>query len=191
MSAAKRAPSLTGPDAESERRHGFRAVGLMVSKLAAPVVAKRGGGVLVRLKADWAAIVGPDWALVAWPAALGRDGALKLCTAPAAAIELQHRAPLLIDRINLYFGRSAVTRLILVQGGFAAPAGARKPGAAFARRGRGQSARRAALRNRRSRAAHRASPARPRRDRGRRLIRHGGVAPARKYRYRQHIVARN
>ena len=87
----------------------------MVSKLAAPVVAKRGGGVLVRLKADWAAIVGHDWALVAWPAALGRDGALKLCTAPAAAIELQHRAPLLIDRINLYFGRPAVTRLILVQ----------------------------------------------------------------------------
>jgi hypothetical protein len=117
MSAADRAPSLTGPDTESERRHGFRAVGLMVSKLAAPVVAKRGGGgVLVRLKADWAAIIGPDWALVAWPAALGRDGALKLCTAPAAAIELQHRAPLLIDRINLYFGRPAVTRLILVQG---------------------------------------------------------------------------
>lgn len=116
MSAAKRSRSLAGPDAESERRHGFRAVGLMASKLAAPVVAKRGGGVLVRLKADWAAIVGPDWALVAWPAALGRDGALKLCTAPAAAIELQHRAPLLIDRINLYFGRPAVTRLILVQG---------------------------------------------------------------------------
>jgi hypothetical protein len=121
MSAAKRAESLTDADAEGERRHGFRAVGLVTSKFAAPVVAKRGGGVLVRLKADWATIVGPDWAPVAWPAALGRDGALKLCTAPAAAIELQHRAPLLIERVNVYLGRPAVTRLILVQGVLPSP----------------------------------------------------------------------
>jgi hypothetical protein len=121
MSAARRRGSLTGPVADSEgrereRQPGFRAVGLAVSKLAAPIVAKRGGGVLVRLKADWSAIVGPDWAVMAWPAALGRDGVLKLLTIPAAAIELQHRAPLMIERINLYFGRPAVTRLVLVQG---------------------------------------------------------------------------
>jgi len=116
MSAAKRRGSLIASDAAGEHYRGFRAVGLTVSKLAAPVIAKRGGGILVRLKADWAAIVGPEWALVAWPAALGRDGALKLCTVPAAAVELQHRAPLLIERINFYLGRSAVTRLVLVQG---------------------------------------------------------------------------
>jgi hypothetical protein len=116
MSVAKRRGSLIGSDAAGEGRQGFRAVGLTVSKIAAPVIAKRGGGILVRLKADWAAIVGPQWALAAWPAALGRDGALKLRTIPVAAIELQHRAPLLIERINLYLGRSAVTRLVLVQG---------------------------------------------------------------------------
>ncbi len=121
MSAAKRRASLIGPDADGERRErerqpGFRAVGLAASKVAAPVVARRGGGVLVRLKAEWAAIVGPEWALVCWPAALGRDGVLKLRTVPAAALELQHRAPLVIERINLFFGRSAVTRLVLVQG---------------------------------------------------------------------------
>ena len=88
----------------------------MASKLAAPIVAKRGSRVLVPLKANWAAIVGPEWAVTAWPAALGRDGALKLHAASAAALELQHCAPLLIERINLYFGRSAVTRLVLVQG---------------------------------------------------------------------------
>ncbi len=38
MSAAKRRRSLAGPEAEGERRHGFRAVGLAVSKLAAPIV---------------------------------------------------------------------------------------------------------------------------------------------------------
>lgn len=121
MSAAKRRRSLAGANADGERREqerqpGFRAVGVAVSKLAAPIVAKRGGGILVRLKADWATIVGAGWAAVAWPAALGRDGALKLRTAPTAALDLQHRAPWLIERINTHFGRPAVTRLVLVQG---------------------------------------------------------------------------
>src|SRR5439155_19766717 len=98
------------------RRQGFRAVGVAVSKLAAPIVTKRGGGVLVRLKAEWAAIVGAEWAAVTWPRALGRDGVLKLNVASLAALELQHRTPLLIERINLFFGRSVVSRLALVQG---------------------------------------------------------------------------
>ncbi|MBV8335610.1 MAG: DUF721 domain-containing protein [Alphaproteobacteria bacterium] len=101
---------------ESERRQGFRAVGVAVSTLAMPIISKRGGGVLVRLKAHWATIIGDEFASTSWPSALGRDGALKLRTAPAAALELQHRAPLLIDRINLFFGRTVVNRLVLVQG---------------------------------------------------------------------------
>jgi hypothetical protein len=108
--------SLTAPARESERHQGFRAVGIAVSKLAAPIVTKRGGALLVRLKAEWGAIIGADWASVTWPSALGRDGVLKLRTASTAALELQHRAPLLIERINRFFGRSVVTRLALVQG---------------------------------------------------------------------------
>ena len=109
-------PSLAVPARESERNPGFRAVGVAVSKLAAPIVAKRGGGILVRLKAGWATIIGTDWAAVTWPSALGRDGVLKLRAASTAALELQHRAPLLIERINVFFGRPVVTRLVLVQG---------------------------------------------------------------------------
>ena len=101
--------------AEREQR-GFRAVGVAVSKLALPIIARRGGGILVRLKAEWAAIVGPTWAEVSWPTTLGRDGVLKLRAAPGAALELQHRAPLVMERINLFFGRSVVSRLALVQG---------------------------------------------------------------------------
>jgi hypothetical protein len=111
---------VTGPKAEREHPKreywGFRAVGVAVSKLTVPIVARRGGGILVRLKAEWGAIVGPDWAEVSWPATLGRDGVLKLRAAPGAALELQHRAPLIIERINLFFGRAVVTRLALVQG---------------------------------------------------------------------------
>jgi hypothetical protein len=132
--AAKSDPSLAGPARESERRTsrrehgsrvpgnasamrgGFRAVGVAASKLAAPIVARRGGGILVRLKAEWGAIVGSDWAEVAWPTALGRDGVLRLRAASGAALDLQHRAPLMIERINLFFGRPVITRLALVQG---------------------------------------------------------------------------
>jgi hypothetical protein len=108
--------SLTGKPAEGERREGMRAVGVAVSKLAAPIVARREGGMLARLKAEWGTIIGSDWAEVTWPSALGRDGVLKLRTASGAALELQHRAPLIIERINLFFGRQVVTRVTLVQG---------------------------------------------------------------------------
>src|SRR5437764_7584504 len=104
------ATKLTGPAAEREpsgrQNRGFRAVGVAVSKLTAPILARRGGGVLVRLKAEWAAIVGPDWAEVSWPTALGRDSVLKLRVASGAALDLQHRAPLMLERINVFFGRS-------------------------------------------------------------------------------------
>jgi hypothetical protein len=100
-----------------EREHrSFRAVGVAVSKIAAPILARRGGGILLRLKAEWPAIVGPDWAEVSWPTMLARDGVLKLRAAPGSALDLQHRAPLLIERINLFLGRPVITRLGLIQG---------------------------------------------------------------------------
>jgi hypothetical protein len=106
---------ITGPVAARENR-GLRAVGVAVSKITVPIVVRRGGGILVRLKSEWVAIAGPDWAEVSWPTALGRDGVLKLRALPGAALELQHRAPLMIERINQFFGRSVISRLALVQG---------------------------------------------------------------------------
>jgi hypothetical protein len=108
--------TLAATAGQDERRPGLRALGTFASRLAAPVVAQHGGGTLARLKADWPVVVGADLSAASWPQALGRDGALKLRVAAAAALELQHRAPLLIERINLYLGRPAVTRLIFVQG---------------------------------------------------------------------------
>ena len=125
------AAKVAGPAAEREHPKreywGFLAVGVAVSKLTVPIVTRRGGGTLVRLKAEWAAIVGPDWAEVSWPATLGRDGVLKLRAAPGAALELQHRAPLIIERINLFLGRSVVTRLALVQGLLPLASGSSRP----------------------------------------------------------------
>lgn len=97
------------------RRPGLCAIGIAVSQVAAPIL-KRRSGVLARLKADWPEVVGPHWAAVSWPLALGRDGALKLRVLPTAALDLQHRAPLVIERITLYFGRPIAARLLFVQG---------------------------------------------------------------------------
>ena len=107
--------SLAGGERRTQAP-GLHAAAAAVGRVAAPIVKRRGGGLLVQLKAHWRAIVGPPWCDCAWPQALGRDGVLKLRAAPAAALELQHRAPLVIERINLYFGRAAVARLALVQG---------------------------------------------------------------------------
>ncbi len=100
----ERRPDERRPD---ERRPGLRAVGPLASRLAAPVVARHGGGILARLKADWPAVIGADIAAATWPQALGRDGVLKLRVAAAT---------LLIERINVYLGRPAISRLVFVQG---------------------------------------------------------------------------
>lgn len=107
---------LAGGARQGERRPGLRAVGSVAARVAAPIVAQRGGGVLGRLKAEWTAVAGAELAAIAWPEALGRDGALKLRVAPGCALELQHRAPLAIERINIFLGRGVVARLVLVQG---------------------------------------------------------------------------
>jgi hypothetical protein len=108
--------SLSRDKQGGERRPGFRAVGASLSRLVGPIVARHGGGVLARLKSKWAAIVGAELAVACWPESLARGGVLKLRVAPAKALEIQHRAPLVVERINLFFGREAVTRLTLVQG---------------------------------------------------------------------------
>lgn len=118
---------ITAAPAESERRPdwrqgGLRAAGISAARIAAPIVARSGGGVLGRLKAEWAAVVGAELGATTWPEALGRDGALKLRVASNVALELQHRAPLVIERINLFLGREAVARLALVQGPLPLPA---------------------------------------------------------------------
>jgi hypothetical protein len=114
--APRSRPTLARAAAEGERRGGLRALGVAATRVAAPIIRARGGGVQTRLKAEWAAIVGDEWADRAWPTSLGRDGALKLRVEPAAALEVQHRAPLLLERVNLYFGRAVAARLVLVQG---------------------------------------------------------------------------
>lgn len=106
-----------GGEAVAAARHGgMRAVGVTAGRVAAPILARHGGGLAARLKAHWSAVVGEEFAAIAWPESLARGGALKLRVATGFGLEIQHRAPLLVERINRFFGHATVVRLVLVQG---------------------------------------------------------------------------
>jgi hypothetical protein len=82
--------------------------------------ARRRGLAESRLLTDWPLVVGPQLAPRCQPVRLARtgDGAggvLTVHVGGASALEVQHSAPQLIERINGFFGYPAVARLRLIQ----------------------------------------------------------------------------
>jgi hypothetical protein len=104
-----------------KRRGGMRALGAALAPITAPILGKEGGAT-AQLMAEWRAIVGDALAEACWPVKLSfprgarRDGTLRLRALPAMALEIQHREPILLERINGYFGYRAVARLAMIQG---------------------------------------------------------------------------
>ena len=98
----------------------MRAIGAELGRVARPVLGKRGLGE-AQLLAQWDSIMGAALAASAWPDRLSfppgerRDGTLRLRVEPGAALLLQHQEPLLLERINAFFGYRAVARLAYVQ----------------------------------------------------------------------------
>jgi hypothetical protein len=93
--------------------------------VAAPILGRRGLAE-AELMLHWAEIAGEDLTRICRPLKLSfargtqgeskRDGTLQLRVLPAAAVELQHMEPQLIERINGFFGYRAVAKLALRQG---------------------------------------------------------------------------
>lgn len=117
--------------AHRARGRGTRALGEAVAALTQPVIARRGfaRGALV---AEWPAIVGERLAgnsvpeRIAYPPKRSSDGTLHLRVASGSlAMELQHLEPILIEKINAYFGHRAVARVRLTQGPMPTPMPAR------------------------------------------------------------------
>jgi hypothetical protein len=99
----------------------MRPIAVELPKLVGKPLGRRGfgeGGLI----AEWPAVVGEEIARQSAPLKLSfprgerRGGTLTLRVIGAFAIELQHLAPQLIERINNYLGYAAVTRLKLEQG---------------------------------------------------------------------------
>jgi hypothetical protein len=105
------------------RENGFRAIGGLAQRLTTGLARGRGGkgrSSVIRLRAEWTAIVGAELARLTQPDALlaGRGAAklLRLKVESAAALEIQHRAAQIVERVNAYFGHRLIDDIRLVQG---------------------------------------------------------------------------
>ena len=106
---------------DRSRRGGApRAMAQFVPELTAKALGKRGLA-HANLIVDWPTVVGAEIAGVCQPEKLAfrrgerSQGVLHLRVSGSAALELQHDAPRLIERINSYFGYKAVAEIRLVQ----------------------------------------------------------------------------
>ncbi|MCR9174469.1 MAG: DciA family protein [Alphaproteobacteria bacterium] len=100
---------------------GLHALSGLSPRLTDPLLRKR-GFVEARVVRDWPSIIGEIYAKSCQPTALkfqkGRrdGGVLELRVISGLALEIQHRLPLLIERINMHFGWAAVERVKIRQG---------------------------------------------------------------------------
>jgi hypothetical protein len=92
---------------------GPRPLGALVPALTRPAF-KRKSPAGAQIMADWPALVGPALAAVSQPVRLS-SGTLTLACSGPVAMEMQHLAPQLAQRINAALGRVAVERFRFVQ----------------------------------------------------------------------------
>jgi hypothetical protein len=104
-----------------KRRGGLRAIAAEIPRIAGAALGKRGFGE-AQLVTQWEAVIGAELAeklspeRLTFPRGERRNGTLRLRVASAFATEAQHLEPVLIERINAFFGYGAIARLALIQG---------------------------------------------------------------------------
>ncbi|MBL8589778.1 MAG: DUF721 domain-containing protein [Methylobacteriaceae bacterium] len=111
-----------------QRRRGATTLSDILNGCLAPTLRKQGFGES-EIVTGWAEIVGPRLAAVSapirlvWPGGTRRDAAgdprpaaLAVRVEGAFALELQHLAPLVIERVNAHLGWRCVDRVTLRQG---------------------------------------------------------------------------
>ena len=108
-------------DPSRRKERGLLAVGASLPTIAAPALRKRGFA-RAKLITDWPAIAGDLLARetvpqkLVFPRGSPGGGILHLRVSSGFALELQHIAPQLIERINGFFGYEAVADLRYQQG---------------------------------------------------------------------------
>lgn len=120
--------------AKRRRGGGFRPAGEQAAKILSPALKKRGFA-HVEILQRWPEIAGSALAANSRPERLwwprteeeGDGAVLHLLVASGWAIEVQHLEPMIIERVNRFFGWRAVTRLKLRQGPVKAPRARRAP----------------------------------------------------------------
>lgn len=99
-----------------------RAVGAVLGRITSPIMKKRGFR-QIDILSHWPMIVGQQLAALSCPERISRNGrgtqdgaVLTVKVEGAMALEVQHMAPLILERINQHYGAGAIARLNIVQG---------------------------------------------------------------------------
>ena len=111
------------PPTKPARGFQGRAVGAVLKRIVAPTMKKRGFRE-IDILAHWPMIVGQQLAALSCPERISRSGRLSpdggavltVKVEGAMALEVQHMAPLILERINQHYGAGSITRLNIVQG---------------------------------------------------------------------------
>lgn len=104
----------------SERRGFSKPIAECIAPTLKPVL-KKHGLAESRILTDWQQIAGEHYASRSVPEKLSfphgetTGGTLTLRVANGFALEIQHQAPLLLEKIATYFGHAAVKRIQIVQ----------------------------------------------------------------------------
>ena len=128
---SKETPELA-PAPSAKRSGGTRTLAAILPKITAQSLGKQGFAA-ASVITDWALIVGKELAdvtlpqRIAFPVGKRSHGTLHLRVAGVMALEVQHKTPQILARINGYFGYAAVTHLKLSQGAIARSSQASRP----------------------------------------------------------------
>ncbi|HEX6959326.1 MAG TPA: DciA family protein [Ferrovibrio sp.] len=104
----------------AQRFNAPKALGAALHRLTGPVVKQRGAA-LADILSHWEAIAGPMLYQETQPerliyaAGAGHAATLEIAVSPAFALELQHLAPFVVEKVNGYFGYRAIAGLRLKQ----------------------------------------------------------------------------
>jgi hypothetical protein len=115
------------PADEAPRTRGVRAVGDIMPQIGGAAFRKF-GFVQSAVVSRWPEIVGARYAelsapeSIRFPAGKRSDGVLTLTVVGAHGPMMQHLAPTIAERVNRFFGYTAVARVQIRQGALAAPA---------------------------------------------------------------------
>jgi hypothetical protein len=119
MGTREKPPAKTGR--AKARRSGLKSLGAHVPAITRAALGRKGFAEAGLLD-HWREIVGEDLARLAQPVKLAfprakrTGGTLTLRCGGAAALEIQHLAPLILERINAHLGYGALTHLRIEQG---------------------------------------------------------------------------
>lgn len=122
--SSKEGSKTVGATKDKRRKFsGPRALAAVLPKVAEPALRKRGFAA-AEIVTRWAEIAGEELAAdsapdhLSFPKGARQGGTLYIAASGSVALQIQHQAPSILQRINTYFGYSAVAKLSISQASF-------------------------------------------------------------------------